>query len=99
METRAGLGMRTYVTVWVGMLLLVALEVLVTRAHPAPATLLAALLALAVLEATIALLYFMHLKYERRVLLWWTVPLVAFALVLLDHVWPDALRLLSLRLH
>jgi len=64
-----------------------------------PGTLLATLLALALVEAAVALLYFMHLKYERRALLWWTVPLVVFALVMLDHVWPDALRLASLRLH
>jgi heme/copper-type cytochrome/quinol oxidase subunit 4 len=57
------------------------------------------LVALALLEAAVALLYFMHLKYERRALRWWTVPLVVFALVMLDHVWPDALRLASLRLH
>jgi len=93
------MNMKTYVTVWLGMIALVGVEVLVTYARPSPGTLLAALLALALLEAAVALLYFMHLKYERRALLWWTVPLVVFALVMLDHVWPDALRLASLRLH
>lgn len=93
------MNMKTYVTVWLGMIALVAAEVLVTYARPAAGTLLATLLALALLEAAVALLYFMHLKYERRALLWWTVPLVVFALVMLDHVWPDALRLASLRLH
>jgi len=93
------MNMKTYVTVWLGMIALVGVEVLVTYAHPSPGTLLATLLALALVEAAVALLYFMHLKYERRALLWWTVPLVVFALVMLDHVWPDALRLASLRLH
>ncbi len=93
------MNMKTYVTVWLGMIALVAVEVLVTYARPSAGTLLATLLALALLEAAVALLYFMHLKYERRALLWWTVPLVVFALVMLDHVWPDALRLASLRLH
>jgi heme/copper-type cytochrome/quinol oxidase subunit 4 len=91
--------MKTYVLVWLGMIFLVAVEVLATYAHPATGTLVATLLALALLEAAVALLYFMHLKYERRALLWWTVPLVLFALVMLDQVWPDALRLASLRLH
>jgi heme/copper-type cytochrome/quinol oxidase subunit 4 len=91
--------MKTYVLVWLGMIFLVAVEVLATYAHPATVTLVATLLALALLEAAVALLYFMHLKYERRALLWWTVPLVLFALVMLDQVWPDALRLASLRLH
>jgi heme/copper-type cytochrome/quinol oxidase subunit 4 len=91
--------MKTYVMVWLGMILLVAAEVLATYAHPAVDTLVATLLALALLEAALALLYFMHLKYERRALLWWTVPLVLFALVMLDQVWPDAVRLASMRLH
>ena len=99
MDVRREATMTTYLVVWVGMILLVAVEVVVTSARPATATLLATLLALAFLEAAPALLYFMNLKYERRVLLWWTVPLVVFALFMLDHVWPDALRLLSLRLH
>ena len=91
--------MKTYVVVWVGMIFLVAVEVLATYAHPAVGTLVATLLALALLEAAVALLYFMHLKYERPALLWWTVPLVLFALVMLDQVWPDAVRLASMRLH
>jgi caa(3)-type oxidase subunit IV len=88
-----------YVGIWVAMIALVASEVAVTAAHPATGTLVATLLALALLEAALAVLYFMHLKYERRALLWWSVPLVLFTLVMLDHVWPDALRLLHLRLH
>ena len=98
MDSQRAPTMRTYAVVWLGMIALVAVEVLVTYARPAAGTLLATLLALALLEAAVALLYFMHLKYERRALLWWTVPLVVFALVMLDHVWPDALRLASLRL-
>jgi heme/copper-type cytochrome/quinol oxidase subunit 4 len=99
MDARLAPTMKTYLFAWVGMLLLVAVEVLATYAHPAVRTLLATLLVLALLEAAVALLYFMHLKYERRALLWWTVPLVVFALVMLDHVWPDAMRLAAMRLH
>lgn len=99
MDARLAPTMKTYLAAWAGMLLLVAVEVLATYAHPAVGTLLATLLVLALLEAAVALLYFMHLKYERRALLWWTVPLVVFALVMLDHVWPDAMRLAAMRLH
>jgi caa(3)-type oxidase subunit IV len=99
MDARLAPNMKTYVVVWVGMMFLVAVEVLATYARPSVGTLLATLLALALLEAGVALLYFMHLRYERRALLWWTVPLVLFALVMLDQVWPDAVRLASLRLH
>ena len=82
--------MKVYVDVYAGMLLLVASKW--SRPMPGPGVrrLLLTLVALALLEAAVALLYFMHLRYERRALLWWTVPLVVFAFVMMNHVWPDA---------
>jgi cytochrome c oxidase subunit IV len=55
-------------------------------------------LALAFLEAAIAVWYFMHLKYERAALVWSMLPAFAFVIFMMDHIWPDAFRLLSLRL-
>ena len=59
-------------------------------------TLLAALLALALLEAGLGVMYFMHLKYERRILFWSLIPGLIFVLLLLNHLWRDAARLISL---
>ncbi len=50
--------MRPYVIVWSGLIVIVAAEVAATFAHLAAGTQLAVLLALAVLEAGLALLYF-----------------------------------------
>ena len=58
----------------------------------------ASLLVLALLEAALALMYLMHLKYERPALLWSLIPYLIFAMFMLDHVWPDAVRLLHQRL-
>ena len=90
--------MRTFVGVWVVLLAIVAIEVALTLAHWPMSKLLAALLALAMIEAAIALLYFMHLRYERAILFWCVVPTVVFALFMMDHIWPDAFRLLHMRL-
>lgn len=90
-------GPRTYLLVWMVLLAIVGLEVVLTYARPDTATLFSALLALALLEAGIALLYFMHLRYERALLFWCLVPGLLFALVMLDQIWPDAFRLLTLR--
>jgi len=87
---------RTYLVVWVAMLAIVAVEIAVTYAHPSPGRQLAALLSLAVIEAAIALAYFMHLRYERAVLFWSLIPGVVFALLMLDQIWPDALRLITM---
>ena len=90
-------GMRRYVIVWLALVLIVAVEVLLTRAHLPTGTLLAALLSLALIEAGIGLLYFMHLKYERPILLWSVIITLVFVFVMLNQLWPDAMRLLHLR--
>jgi heme/copper-type cytochrome/quinol oxidase subunit 4 len=90
--------MRVNVVVWIGLMLLVVVEVALTYAHLATPALLAGLLSLAVIEAGIALLYFMHLRYERPLLFWSLIPTLVFTLVMMDHFWPDALRLFRLRL-
>ena len=92
-----GPTMRVYVIVWIGLILIVGAEVLLAYAHLRTPVLLATLLALAVLEAGAALLFFMHLKYEKPTLFWSMIPALIFVLVLMDHIWPDALRLSSLR--
>jgi len=90
-------GMRLYVTVWIGLVLIVAVEVALTMAHLPTNTLLAALLSLAVLEAGLGVMYFMHMKYERPVLFWSLIPTLVFVLVMMNHLWPDAHRLLRMQ--
>lgn len=99
MESTHGPGMRLYLVVWISLVLLVAVEVLLTYAHLARGLLLAGLLALAILEAGLGVTYFMHLRYERRSLSWSLIPAVVFVLIMMNHLWPDAYRLLSLRPH
>ena len=90
-------GMKLYVAIWMGLLLIVAVEVALTYARLLTGTLLAAFLALALLEAGLGVMYFMHLRYERRNLFWSLIPGLLFVLIMMNHLWPDALRLLRLR--
>jgi cytochrome c oxidase subunit IV len=90
--------MRLYVLVWIGLILIVGIEVFLTYERLPAGTLLASLLALALVEATLAVMYFMHLKYERPALFWSLIPYLIFALLMMDHFWPDALRLMRQRL-
>ena len=98
MASDQGPGMTTYVGIWVGFLAIVGIEVAITYQHPETKHLLATLLVLAFIEAAIGLLYFMHMKYERKILFWTFVPITVFVLFMMDHVWPDAFRLFYLRL-
>jgi heme/copper-type cytochrome/quinol oxidase subunit 4 len=92
-------GMGSYVGVWIGLLCIVGVEVFLTYRGFSVHALLAVLLLLAFIEAGIALLYFMHLKYDRPLLLWSFVISVVFVLLMMNQVWPDAYRLVSLGLH
>jgi cytochrome c oxidase subunit IV len=88
--------MRLYVAVWFGLLLIVAAEVALTYAGLAAGTLLAALLALALVEAGLGVMYFMHLKYERRILFWSLIPALIFVFIMMNQFWSDAHRLRTL---
>ncbi len=91
-------GMKIYVAVWIGLMLIVAAQVALAYARLPAGTLFALLLALACIEAGIGLLYFMRLKYERAILFWSFIPGLVVALLLMDHIWPDAFRLMHQRL-
>jgi heme/copper-type cytochrome/quinol oxidase subunit 4 len=96
-ETNHEPGMKEYIAIWVGLLCIVGIETFLTSMNLSTHGLLAALLILAFIEAGIALLYFMHLKYEKPNLFWSLVPAVIFVLFMMNHIWPDAYRMLNLR--
>ncbi len=96
MESTPGPGMRLYVTVWIGLLLIVGAEVALTYARLPTGTLLAALLSLALVEAAFGVMYFMHLRYERRALFWSLIPALTFVFIMMNQFWSDAQRLRSL---
>ena len=96
--SRPSPGMRFYVVLWAGLFGIVIVEVLLTYAHLRPLALTISLVALGLIEAGVAVMYFMHLKYERRILFWSLIPALVFVLVMFDHFWPDAFRVGSMRL-
>ncbi|HUL16152.1 MAG TPA: cytochrome C oxidase subunit IV family protein [Terriglobales bacterium] len=90
-------GMKFYVFVWIGLMIIAGIEVLLTYQGFSTGKLLAILLILAACEAGIALMYFMHLKYERPTLFWSLIPVTIFVLFMMDHIWADAIRLVRVR--
>jgi len=96
-ETNHEPGMKEYIAIWVGLLCIVGIETFLTSMNLSTHGLLASLLVLAFIEAGIALLYFMHLKYEKPNLFWSLLPAVIFVLFMMNHIWPDAYRMLNLR--
>ncbi|MFZ0433008.1 MAG: cytochrome C oxidase subunit IV family protein, partial [Candidatus Acidiferrales bacterium] len=100
----AGMGdnhdpaMKAYVGIWIGLLCIAGIEVFLTYRGFSTHALLAVLLILAFFEAAIGLLYFMHLKYERRNLLWTLMVGIIFVLLMMNQIWPDAYRMISIGL-
>jgi cytochrome c oxidase subunit IV len=96
MRSKPAPGMRLYVAIWLGLLLIVGAEVALTYARLPTGTLLAALLFLALVEAAFGVMYFMHLRYERRALFWSLIPALIFVFIMMNQFWSDAHRLRSL---
>jgi cytochrome c oxidase subunit 4 len=89
-------GMKFYAVVWLGLLCIAGIEVFVTYRGFSTYGLLTVLLLLAILEAAIGLLYFMHMKYDRPILLWSFVISVVFVLLMMNQLWPDAYRMANI---
>jgi heme/copper-type cytochrome/quinol oxidase subunit 4 len=96
MDATRGPGMKSYVVVWVGLLGIASGEVIMTYQGFSTRTLLTALLVLAFVEAAIGLLYFMHMKYDRPILFWSFVISIVFVLLMMNQIWPDAYRMVSI---
>jgi cytochrome c oxidase subunit IV len=88
-----------YVGIWVGLLCIAGLEVFLTYQGFSTHVLLVFLLILAVIESAIGVLYFMHLKFERRVMMWSVLISVIFVLLMMNQIWPDAYRMVEIGLH
>jgi heme/copper-type cytochrome/quinol oxidase subunit 4 len=98
MSSSRELGMHSYVGIGFGLMAIVGIEVVFTYQHLQPRTLLLALLCLACLEAYVAIMYLMHVKFERPILYWTIFPATLFVLAFLCYLFPDAFRMLSMRL-
>jgi len=94
-ETTHEPGNTLYLMVFGALLAIVAVEVVLTYQHLATGTLLTALLALAIIEATLGVAYFMHMKYEKRILFWALIPYLLLCFIMMNHIWRDASRVIA----
>ncbi len=84
--------MSIFVRVWVFLLVLTAVEVWLAYVHASPALMLGALLGLSILKTIYIIGYFMHMRYERRLLRWALFPPVILMILALLFLLPDAAR-------
>jgi len=81
-----------YVVVYVCILAIAALQFVIAYSNITGPQMFTRMLILAVVEAALALLFFMHLS-DSRGLLWFVVIFTVFVLLTLQYGWTDSFRL------
>jgi len=79
--------------IYVGILVLAGVQIFL--AYHSPGVL--RMLAVAAVQAVLAVMYFMHLKDEKSTLRLALVPATIFVLVMMNMVWADSYRLIHMR--
>jgi len=83
---------RKYIIVYAVILAIAALQFLVAYSDISASQMFTRMLILAVVEAALGLLFFMHLA-DNRGLLWFVVIFTGFVLLTLQYGWTDSFRL------
>jgi heme/copper-type cytochrome/quinol oxidase subunit 4 len=95
-QSKESNGMATTYVVYIAILGMAVYQVcFAIMAGPQPLL----MLMLALLQAAIAVTYFMHLGQERTVLFLALIPYTLFVLFMMNMIWSDSFRLLYLRPH
>ncbi len=90
-------GKALFFWVWGALLVITAIEVILTYQNMQPGKILTILLDLSFVKAALIISYFMHLKYEVSRMKWLTMCSVVACLILMTiFFFPDAFRILYL---
>jgi caa(3)-type oxidase subunit IV len=90
-------NLKADVIVYFAILALFGLQVALAYQNAHPAQLLARMLAVALIQAGLAVMYFMHLRSEQRNLRLALIPATIFVMLMMNMIWSDSFRLLHMR--
>jgi cytochrome c oxidase subunit IV len=82
-----------YVVIYVCILAIAGLQFVVAYSNIDSSQMLVRMLVLAIIEAALAILFFMHLWMESRGLLWFVVIFTVFVLLAMQYGWTDSFRI------
>src|SRR5215467_15028928 len=99
METSEGPsgGIATYIVVYVVILVISALQILIAYSNMEASRIVFRMLALAIVQAGLAITFFMQMKSEKRNLALFLLPATLFVLAMMNMFWSDSFRLLTMR--
>lgn len=90
-------GLTTYLVTYICLLGISALQILIAYSHVDGSQMFLRMLLLAIVQAALAVTFFMHMKSERRNLALFLLPATVFVLAMMNMIWADSFRLLSMR--
>ncbi len=83
---------KLFVSVWVWLLVLTAIEVFLAYIHLPLTYMLTILMGASIIKAALIVAYFMHLRFERISLVLTLVPMLVVCICLLFVFFPDSMR-------
>jgi cytochrome c oxidase subunit IV len=86
-----------YLLVYVAILVVSALQILVAYEHIDVYRIFIRMLLLAIVQAGLAITFFMHMRSEKRTLALFLLPAAIFVLAMMNMFWSDSFRLLNMR--
>ena len=90
-------SLKKEIIVYVCILALSELQIVLAYQHAQGAQLLVRMLAVALIQAGLGVMYFMHLLDERKNLRLALIPATIFVLLMMNMIWSDSFRLLHMR--
>lgn len=98
MTTAEGRGIKKYVTVYLALLVLTALQFFIGYQNIEGSALVVRMMTFAVIETILVVLFWMNLGSEKPVFIKFVVFFTLFVLLTLNYGWTDSFRLLLFRL-
>ncbi len=90
-------NLKTDITVYFVILALFGVQIALAYQNAHGAQLLARMLAVALIQAALGVMYFMHLRDEQRNLRLALIPVTIFVMLMMNMIWSDSFRLLHMR--
>ncbi|HEY4054310.1 MAG TPA: cytochrome C oxidase subunit IV family protein [Terriglobales bacterium] len=86
-----------YLLVYVVILAISGLQILIAYEHIDAYRIFIRMLLLAIIQAGLAITFFMHMRSEKRTLALFLLPAALFVLTMMNMIWSDSFRLLNMR--
>lgn len=86
-----------YLLVYAAILAISALQILIAYQHIDAYRIFIRMLLLAIVQAGLAVTFFMHMRSEKRTLALFLLPAAVFVLAMMNMFWSDSFRLLNMR--